>query len=865
MPDARLELHSFRHRFGAALIDDLNRDLRYAVRQLGRSPGFAVVAILCLALGIGVTTAIYSVVNTILLQPLPFADSDQLVRVSERVPPSAPGRPTTRRGIPYRDVLDWREHARTLSDAAAVVDVGQRLVRTSHGAAGLWGYATSANAFTMLGVRAIVGRPFDATDAANPDVAVLTFDTWQRHFDADPHVVGSILELRAGSGQSTVPPRLLTIVGVLPADFEFPTGPSDFYTVLRPPDSPAGASPPVGMIGRIAPGVSLTAATDELNAIGAASRPPWPANAPALTGPRFELERLKDLTVRDLKPALNLFLAAVLVVLLIACANVANLLLARGTARQREIAVRQAIGASRGRLVRQIMAECLVLATAGGAAGALIGAAGVAMAKRLATVDAPGVFAQMFGATILPRAHEVRVDVTVFGIAFSIAAMTTVVFGLLPALYLSRSRQLLTLGSGATGSGPAASRTRELLVVAQLAMATVLLVGAGLLMRSFVRLSTNDKGYDASQVVALQLLFPDQYSTARKAETVGTMLTRLRQLPGVRTAGFARHGMLIGESLFVGTFVPPGQTLDEVRSDPVRTQVRSVSDGFLTAMDVPLLDGREFAPTDDAAAPPVIVINRTAARRLFGSTRAVGQSVNWYVGSTPVQTTVIGVVEDVRQESLAQQTFPEIYVDYRQLLAALEPWPQFRRNQNELAIGFLSFAIRTDHDPASLIPTIQRLVGVVDPNVGIDALVPMTRLVADSLARQRFATILLGAFAIAAGLLAAIGIYGVLAYLVAQRTSEIGIRMALGAQHTQVLILVLRKGLILTSIGIVLGLIGATTVTRLLQKMLFGVTPFDPTTFVAVGVLFAIVTTVASYVPARRATRVDPLIALKSE
>jgi predicted permease len=764
MSDVRLELNRSGSALngsgsarGSQLIDDLIRDVRYAARQLRRSPGFAVAAILCLALGIGVTTAIYSVINAVLLQPLPFAYSDQLVRVSERVPPT-PGRPMMQRGIPYQDILDWRQHARTLSDAFAVADIGQRLVRTSQGAAGLWGFTVSANAFTMLGVHAIMGRPFDASDAANPDVAVLTFETWQRHFNADPHVVGTTIELRAGSGQNPVPPRLLTVVGVLPADFALPIAGSDFYIPLRPPDASSGPSPRFGMIGRLAPGVSLTAAMDELSGLCATSRPPWPANTPALQGPRIELDRLKDLAVSDLKPALGLFLAAVVVVLLIACANVANLLLARGTARQREIAVRQAIGASRGRLVRQIMAECLVLAAAGGAAGALLGAAGVAMAKQLALVEAPGIFAQMFGSTILPRAHEVHVDLTVLGIAFSVAAITNVVFGLLPALYLSRTRQITTIGPGVQGGSPVASRTRELLVVAQLAMATILLVGAGLLIHSFVRLVTNNKGYDASHVVALQLLFPDQYLTARRAETVGTMLTRLRQLPGVRAAGFARHGILIGETIFVGTFVPPGRTLDEMQHQPSRPQVRSVSDGFLTAMRVPLLDGREFTAADDAGAPPVIVINRTAARNLFGSARAVGQSVDWYVGSTPVQARVIGVVEDVRQESLAQKTFPEIYVDYRQLLAALEPWPQFQRSQNALAMGFLSFAIRTDDDPASVMPTIQRLVGVVDPNVGIDALVPMTRLVSDSLARERFSTVLLGIFALAAGLLAAIGI-----------------------------------------------------------------------------------------------------------
>lgn len=849
---------------GVRLIDDMHRDVRYAARQLWRSPGFALAAILCLAIGIGATTTVVSVVNTILLQPLPFPDSDRLVRVVEHFPSNAPGRPVRQRGIAYQEFLDWRSRAKTLSDGIAVTRIGQRLVRTNQGAAGLWGDATSANAFALLGVNPMLGRTLDDGDAANGNVVLLSFDTWQRHFNSDPNVVGSTLELRAGALMAPTPPRLLTVIGVLTADFELPTGPADFYVPLGPPTA-SGQSPRVTMIGRLAPGVSIQAATDELNAMGAAIRPPWPGDAAALTGPRFEIQRLKDLAVADLKPALRIFVGAVVVVLLIVCANVANLLLARGMARQREMAVRVAIGASRGRIMRQILTECLVLAIAGGIIGALLAAAGVTMVKQLATVDAPGIFGLMFGSTILPRAHEVRVDLTVLAIALGTAVVTSIAFGVLPSLHLSSGRLAKTFGSSRQGMGPAASRTRAALVIGQLAMATVLLVGAGLLTSSFARLSGNNKGYDPANVVALQLLLPNQYSTARKAETIDTMLTRLRQLPGVQAAGFSRHGVLIGEELTIGDFVPLGRTLDEMRNSPERPRVRSVSDGFLTAMAVPQLDGREFESGDTANAPPVIVINRSAARQFFGSARAVGQHVNWYVDDAPVQMTVVGVVEDVRQESLAQETFPEVYVDYRQFLSLLEKWPEHTRRQNEWAIGFLSFAIRTFAAPEAAVPSIRRLVGSVDADAGIDTLVPASRLVASSLARERFSTVMLGTFAGVAAVLAAIGIYGVLAYLVVQRTVEIGIRIALGAQRAQVLAEVLRKGLILTTIGITVGLIGAAAVTRVLEGMLFGITPLDPTTFVAVAVIFGFVTTLASYVPARRATRVDPLVALRSE
>jgi putative ABC transport system permease protein len=495
----------------------------------------------------------------------------------------------------------------------------------------------------------------------------------------------------------------------------------------------------------------------------------------------------------------------------------------------------------------------------------MLGVAGVTMVKGLATVDAPGIFGLMFGSTILPRSHEVSIDATVFTIAFGVATVTALFVGLLPALYLSRVGQSAVLGSRGGTTGAGSPRLRAALVVGQLALATVLLTGAGLLIHSFWRITGAGKGYDPSQVVALQLLLPAQYSTPRKTELIDTMLARLRQLPGISAVGFARHGVLIGEELTIGTFVPLGRTVEEMRALPERPRVRSVSDGFLTAMGVAVLDGRDFSPEDVNGARPAIIINRSAAKELFGSGRAVGQPVNWHVGAAPVQVIVAGVVEDIRQESLTQETFPEVYVHYRQFLSLMERWPEFTRRQNEWAIGFTSFAIRTDSPPASVVPAIHRLVETVDSNVGIDALVPMARLVASSVARQRFSAVVLGTFAAVASALAVLGVYGVLAYLVAQRTSEIGIRMALGARSGQVLVSVLRNGLLLTAAGVGLGMAGATVFTRALEGMLFGVTALDGRTFAAVALLFGLVTTLAAYIPAQRAARVDPMVALRNE
>jgi putative ABC transport system permease protein len=845
-----------------AWIDDVRRDLKYAVRSLARSRGFTVAAILTLSVGIGATTAIYSVVDTILLQPLPYPDSDRLVRIVENW--TAGGR-MFQRGVTHQEFLDWRTRATTLSETTAIVPMGQRMVRIPQGAVGLWGAMVSPNTFSVFQVRAMLGRTIGPDDSANPDVVVLSDDTWRRHFNADPAVVGRGVEFRAGSlpGSQPPPPRLLTVVGVLSPDFEFPTGPIDYFTPIVV--DPSKRPPQVTMIARLAPGVSLPAAVEEANLIGGSMRSEWPIDAPALTGPRFEVQRLKDQTVRALRPALRVFLASVVVVLLIVCANVANLLLARGAARQREVAVRLAIGATRARIVRQILTECLVLAMAGGVLGAVVGAAGVAMVKELATVDAPGIFRFTFGPSILPRQQEVSVNLKILGIAFGIAMMTSAVFGVLPALQLSRTNHLRAMGVRGGGSSRNESRLRSALVVGQLVLATALLVGAGLLTHSFIKLSTVNKGYNASNVLAFNLLFPDQYSTVRKAETIQTVLDRLRGTANVRSAGFARHGVLITEELSLGTFVPQGRTLDDLRKDPLRSRVRSVSDGYLTAMGVPVLSGRELDANDNATAQPVIVINQAAARRYFGDTSAVGQVMDWHLGKTPVQVTVVGVVDNVRQKNAGEDPYPEVYVDYRQLLFLMEGWIDLKPRQDEWAIGFLSFAIRTSNDPALAVPTVRQVVIGVDPNIGIDTIMPMSRLVASSLARQRFYAVLLGVFAGVAGLLAAIGIYGVLAYAVVQRTHEIGVRMALGAQRRQVIGLVLGRGVLLTALGVSVGLIGASAGARWLQSLLFGIQAIDVQTFVVVGVSFALVALLASYLPARRATKVDPLIALRVE
>jgi putative ABC transport system permease protein len=834
------------------------RDVSYAIRSLARSRGFTIAATLTLAIGIGATTAIYSVVNTVLLQPLPYPDSDRLFRVVENVAPFRPGFSWTQRGPNNVEFREWQSRTRTLDRTAATIGMGQRLVRTSRGVAGLWGTMVSGNTLELLGGKALMGRALNGGDDANPDVVVLSFDTWRRHFESDPNILGRAIDFRSG-GITNSPPRLLTVVGVMPASFEFG---GDFMTpIVADPKRPFGVS----MMARLAAGVTLEAATQEANDIGAAVKPPRPADAPALPGDRFELVGMKEQLVRPVRPALRVLLGAVGVVLLIVCANVANLLLARGTTRQREMAVRAAIGASRGRLIRLIVTECAVLALVGGIGGALLGAGGVQLVKALAITEAEGVFRLIYGASLLPRASELTIDLRMLATALALSSITAMVFGLLPALQLSRANQLAAMGTRGSASGRREPRTRSILVVGQLVMATVLLVGAGLLAHSFVKLMRTDLGYTTSNALEFQTLLPDTYSVAQKANAVTELLTRLRALPGVTAAGFSRHGVLITEELMIGNLVPPGKGLEEMRRDSM-ARVRSVSPGFITALEMQIVRGRDFTDADGATAPLVIVLNQSAARKYFGSDdAAIGQPLDWYLAKTGVPMQVVGVVADIRNESPMRESKPEVFIDYRQMIARFERDNEPVGRTNEAAIGLQSFVIRTSGDPRRLVSQVRQTVGQLDPAAGVDSIEPVNRLLAASVARQRFYATLLMVFAGVAALLAAIGIYGVLAYSVVTRTQEIGVRMALGAQRSQVLGLILRKGIMLTGIGVALGVIASAASARYLQSMLFGIEPLDPLTFVAVALGFTAVAAAASYLPARHATRVEPVVALRSE
>jgi putative ABC transport system permease protein len=855
-----------------ATCDATWRDLRYGVRSLARNGGFTLAAVTTLALGVGVTTAVFSIVNTVLLQPLPYHDSDRLVRVVERAAPRTAGGPLLRRSnMSWSELMDWRTRSTTLSELAYTITPPTTLMRTPEGSARLSGALVSSNLFSILGAHAQLGRTLDSRDEVpGADTVVISAGAWQRYFHGDPGIIGRTIALKTlGFEAGFLDGTPLTIVGVIVREFDYPVPYCDYWAPITAA-SPVRSWPGTGaVIARLRDGISAEAATEEANVIGEALRPKptsGPLSLPLPEGTRrFDVEPMKELAIAASRPALSVLALAVGVVLLIGCANVATLLLARGTARHREVAVRLALGASRSRIARQLLTESVILTAIGGGVGMLLAVGGLQVLRSLASPNAPGPFLISFRGVLIPRLHEVAVDGWMLAIAVGLSAVTALVISVLPVLRLSRTDHVQAIdGRGASGSRHD-TRLRNLLVGGQVATATVLLVGAGLLVNSFGRLMRVDPGWNASGLLTFYLVVPQEYTTQRKAMLIDELLVALRRTPGVQAAGFTYAGPLLGLIDQFGAFVPPGRTPEDMQDISDGTHIRSVSHDFLKTMGVRLRAGRWLEPSDDAGAPPVIVVNRSLARLFFGAENPVGQMVHVDGRMDLPPQQIVGVVDDMRQGRLDQEPDPQFFVDYRQVLALTQARQMPVAAQERLAFGFLSFVVRTNGDPARLMPTMRSLIFRVDSNVGIDAMLPMDQLVASSLTRQRFYAAVMGVFAAIAALLSAVGIYGVLAYAVGQRTREFGVRTALGARSRDVLAMVLRQGLRLTTIGIGIGLTGAIALTRYMEGMLYEVTPLDPLTYVAVVALFAAVTSIASYVPARRATRIDPMTALRYE
>jgi len=838
-----------RHRDERSLrwLDDAWRDLQYAVRMLRRAPGFTAVAILTLALGIGANTAIFSVVHALLLKPLPYKDSDQLVRlvVTMSAAQSPTAQPQRSGRISVAELSEIRSHSRTLSHAAFTAGPVFMTMTGRGESTRLQGMRIAPGVFDTLGERAFVGRAFGSAEEAPGAAPVIIFSyaAWQRYFGGDPAIVGQNVALANSlSPNSQLDIEGYSVVGVMPKGFEFPDAQVQFWMPASWTPSSGGA-----LLGRLEDGVSIHAAAAELGGILRGMRKDQQQAA-------VELVRVLDTVIEPVKPALVVLTIAVAFVLLIACVNVANLLLARASARQREIGIRVALGAGRGRMIRQLLTESLLLALLSGVAGSAVALAGTRLMRTLATT-----FARIdLGVQLpFPRVEEIGIDATVLMFAVATSVITGLLCGLAPALGLSRPdrAELLKDRTHAQAGARIGGRTpvRGLLIVTETALAMMLLVGGGLLIHSFVKLATVESGYNPENVLTFQVSLADLAPGSQLKTFADDVVGRLRLLPGVESAAYARQLPLIAIRESAWFRHTPQLPDPPPRQTSAAPDARLVSQEYFEVLGIRVVAGRGFGATDTAGQPRVLVVNETLARREFPGENPLGQYV--YAGRDSSPWQIVGVVADVRQFGLDQDPQPQFFADFRQ-------WPV----TDPVFFTILGpyFAVR-GADVLTLVPRARDIVHGLSADAGLYNVATMDQLVSNSLSRPRMYASLLGIFAGVAVVLAGVGIYGVIAYAVTQRTREIGIRMALGAQRFEVVKLVLGQSLAWTVIGIVLGLGGAAVVTRYLEGLLYGLTPLDAPTFVAASVTFLLIALVASYVPARRATRVDPVVALRSE
>lgn len=808
------------------LLEDLAQDARYALRSLRKHPSFTAVAIFTLALGIGANMAIFSVINTVLLRPLPYENADRLVVIVETVADSSIG------GVSYPNFVDWRNQNTVFANVAAVRQRESFNLSGAGESERLQGRLISANFLATLGVKPIRGRDLVAEDdrpGATP-VVILSHALWQRRFGGDPNIIGQQLILNRES---------YTVVGITPPEFEFGLDADVSVPIGLSTDrfSARGRDPGINTVARIKDGVSTEAATAEINTIAARLEQQYPDTN---KNRRVMLESLRETIVGDIRPMLLTLLGAVGLVLLIACANVANLLLARSARRQREMAIRTALGAGRRRILRQLFTESMLLALAAGVFGLLLALLGTSL---LSAHVPEGI----------PLVREIRIDPVVLAFTLGVSLFTGLLFGLAPALQTSKPELTETLKEGERNSSPGHNRTGKVLVVAEVALTLVLLVGAGLLVKSFWQLLRVDPGFNPENLLALQIsVNAGNDEGPRVANFLDQLQERVRRLPGVESVAISNGLPFEGANnpAFVIEGRPPAQDGQEPNGILYIT-----STDYLQTLGITLLRGRSFSPHDTPSTPPVALIDEVFARQYFPNEEALGKRLR-QSGSTESRE-IIGIVRHVEHTGLEglSASRGEVYFSFNQI--PIDRVQRYVRRVNLL--------VRTNVDPLSLAPPVRAQIAALDKDQAVFNVRTMEEALARSLAARRFAMILLTVFAALALVLAGVGIYGVISHSVAQRTREVGIRMALGAQTTDVLKLVVRDGLKLVVIGVLVGLGGAVALTRLIATLLFNVTPTDSLTYGTVTVVLIGVALAACYIPARRATKVDPLVALRFE
>jgi putative ABC transport system permease protein len=807
-------------------METLFQDIRFGARMLLRSPAFTSVAIIALALGIGGNTAIFSVVNAVLLRPLPYAAPDRIMRIFA----SAPERGLDRTSISYQRASAIVEQTRLFEHCGSYTFDSANLTGIDEPRQ-LTVIRMSAGLLDVLKVSPVAGRNFTADEdkLGGPLVVILSHKLWSKQFASDPAMVGKTITLDGGS---------YTVVGVMGTDFGFPTREIDAWLprVFEPSflnrETVERGAGYLNMIGRLNPGVTVQQAQSEMESIAESSKIPDHPDS----GFGAAVVPFPESATQGVRPTLYILLGAVAFVLLIACANVANLLLAKAAGRQKEIAVRAALGASRARLIRQFLTESVLLALIAGGLGVLLAVWGVELLVSAASGN-------------IPRATEINVDGSVLAYTAIIALLTGIVFGLAPAIQLSNAdlnEALKDTSRGSTG-GRRRTRTRSVLVVVEVSLSVVLLIGAGLLIRSFVLLQRVDTGFNPSHLLVANISLPtSRYADVNQRSSFYTRLCQeLIAVPGVVSAGVSQSIPLSGNDARSPIAID-GRPVPPIGERPI-ILLGIVGPDYFKTMGIPLLQGRFFDDRDNATAPVTVIINQSFARRFFPDENPIGKRV-LTGGAQPVAREVVGVVGDIRQLGLDTAPNESFYLCSNQ------------RPQLAMAV-----VVRTEGPPTSVSSALRARVLAIDHDQPIASVQTMEELVTSSVSSQRFISMLLGTFAAVALLLAAIGIYSVMAYTVSQRTGEIGLRMALGAGSQDVLRLVVGQGMTMALIGVAIGLIGAFGLTRVMSSLLFNISATDPITFVAVPLILTGVATGACLVPARRAIKVDPMIALRYE
>ena len=799
-------------------METLLRDIRYGVRSLLKRPGFTVIALVALALGIGANTAIFSLVNAVLLRPLPFAEPDRLVWVWGNIKGGG-----NRASVAPLDFLDYRQQNSTFEEFAA--SMALRFNLTGDGEPErLEASGVTGNYFKALGATPAFGRTFELENEkpGSDQVAVLSYGFWQRRFAGDPGIINKTITL---DGKSCA------VLGVMPPDFSFPRA-ADVWVPINFDIAPGMKQRKAHFlrpIGKLKPGVTMAQAQADTDAIARRLEEQYPESN---SGWNLRLVSLREQLVGNTRPTLFILFGAVGFVLLIACANVANLLLVRAAGRQKEIAVRTALGAGRWRIIRQMITESVLLSLVGGLLGTLLALWGVELLVALS-------------ADSLPLTAKVRIDATVLGFTLLVSLLTGVLFGLAPAvrtmkLNLSES---LKEGGRSGGEGAHRNRTRSLLVVLESAVAVVLLIGAGLLVRSLLRLQDTNPGFDASNVLTMGVNLPRaKYADADKdAGFFAELESRVSALPGVETVGLVSELPLSGQPNDMPYTVEgrPPVSIDQAFD----SDFRRVNTNYFSALRIPFLRGRNFTAQEVRQNAKVLIISELLAQQVFPNEEPLGKRLIMSFGNQPFE--IIGIVGDIRHRALESDPFSAMYM------------PAYEASMNVV--------VRSKADPVGLAAAVRKEVQQIDPNQPVADVKTMQAWLDSAVAGARYRTTLLALFALVALALASTGIYGVMSYSVSQRTHEVGVRMALGAQQLDVLRLVVRQGMTLVLVGVAIGLAGAFALTRLMDSLLFGVTAKDPFTFVAVATLLTLVAFVACYLPARRATKVDPLVALRYE